>query len=176
MQVSLVDASSTARRLSALIRKHDSICIAVAWGGLTSVAETLLANTDKLKSILLGVDFSATEADLIDRLVDVPNAYVAKNRPGCFHPKIFYFESGTNAEAIIGSANFTKGGLGGNLEAGVHAKGAADDPFFVQVRDELESYANLRLPITPELASSYRRQAKAAASRPRPRSPVLPDA
>jgi HKD family nuclease len=175
MQITLVDASSTARRLSTLIRKHDSISIAVAWGGLTSVAETLLANADKLKSILLGVDFSATEADLIDRLVDLPNAYVAKNRPGCFHPKIFYFESGMNAEAIIGSANFTKGGLGSNLEAGVHAKGAADDPFFEQVRDELESYANLRLPITLELASSYRRQAKAAASKPRPKSPVLPD-
>lgn len=112
-----------ARRLSALICKHDSIRIAVAWGGITSVAETLLANSDKLKLILLGVDFAATEADLIDRLVGIPNAYVAKNRPGCFHPKIFYFESGTEAEATIGSANFTKGGLGGNIEAGVHVQG-----------------------------------------------------
>ncbi|ROT93455.1 hypothetical protein EB810_15335 [Altererythrobacter sp. FM1] len=175
MQISLVDALSTARQISALIRKHDSISIAVAWGGITPVAEILLANSEKFESILLGVDFSATEADFIDRLVDVPNAYVAKNRPGCFHPKIFYFESGAKAEAVIGSSNFTKGGLGNNFEAGVHAKGAADHPFFAQVREQLKAYANLRLPITQDLARSYRRQARAAASKPRPMHPILPD-
>src|SRR3546814_13918454 len=100
MKISLVSAAATARKLSALIRKHDSISIAVAWGGITEVAQTLLAHSEKFESVLLGVDFSATEAALVDCLVDVPNAYVAKNRPGCFHPKIFYFETGDKAEAI----------------------------------------------------------------------------
>lgn len=175
MKISLVSAASTARKLSALIRKHDSISIAVAWGGITEVAQTLLAHSEKFESVLLGVDFSATEAALVDCLVDVPNTYVAKNRLGCFHPKIFYFETGDKAEAIVGSANFTKGGLGPNFEAGVHAKGATDNPFFVQVRSQIKAYAPLRLPITPELAESYRRQAKAAAGKPRPKSPILPD-
>lgn len=175
MQISLVNATSTARKLSALIRKHDRISIAVAWGGITEVAEELLAHSEKFESVLLGVDFSATEAALIDRLVDVPNAFITKNRPGCFHPKIFYFETGQKAEAIIGSANFTKGGLGPNFEAGVHAKGPTDNPFFVQVRNQIKAYAPLRLTITPILAESYRRQAKAAAGKPRPQSPILPD-
>lgn len=175
MQVALLEAKAIARRLSALIEKHDQISIAVAWGELTGVAETLLANSTKFESVLLGVDFSATDPDLIDRLVDVPNAYVAKNRPGCFHPKIFYFQSGAKAEAIVGSANFTKGGLGKNLEASVHVKGLASDPFFQQVRDQLESYAPLHRPITKILAASYRRQAKAASNTPRPKNPVLPD-
>lgn len=175
MQISLVDATSTAHKLSALIRKHDSISIAVAWGGITEVAETLLAHREKFESILMGVDFSATDPALVDRLVDVPNAYVAKSRPGCFHPKIFYFETGDKAEAIVGSANFTKGGLGPNFETGIHVKGATDDPFFVQVRRQIKAYAPLRLTITPELADSYRRQAKAASGKPRPRSPILPD-
>lgn len=175
MQISLVNSAATARKLSTLIRKHDRISIAVAWGGITDVAEELLAHSDKFESFLLGVDFSATEADLIDRLVDVPNAFVAKNRPGCFHPKIFYFETGLKAEAIVGSANFTKGGLGPNFEAGVHAKGASDDPFFVQVRNQLNAYAPLRLAITSVLADSYRRQAEAAAAKARPKNPTLPD-
>lgn len=145
MQISLVDATSTAHKLSALIRKHDSISIAVAWGGITEVAETLLAHREKFESILMGVDFSATDPALVDRLVDVPNAYVAKSRPGCFHPKIFYFETGDKAEAIVGSANFTKGGLGPNFETGIHVKGATDDPFFVQVRRQIKAYAPLRL-------------------------------
>lgn len=175
MQISLVNSAATARKLSTLIRKHDRISIAVAWGGITDVAEELLAHSDKFESFLLGVDFSATEAELIDRLVDVPNAFVAKNRPGCFHPKIFYFETGLKAEAIVGSANFTKGGLGPNFEAGVHAKGASDDPFFVQVRNQLNAYAPLRLAITSVLADSYRRQAEAAAAKARPKNPTLPD-
>src|SRR3546814_10717847 len=83
MKISLVSAAATARKLSALIRKHDSISIAVAWGGITEVAQTLLAHSEKFESVLLGVDFSATEAALVDCLVDVPNAYVAQNRPGC---------------------------------------------------------------------------------------------
>lgn len=143
MQVSLLDAKEVASRLSVLIKKHDRIAIAVAWGGITTVAETLLANTSKLECLLLGLDFSATDPDLIDRLVDIPNAFVAKNRPGCFHPKIYYFHSDAKAEAIIGSANFTEGGLGANFEASVHAKGAVSDPFFKQVRKQLPALRNL---------------------------------
>src|SRR3546814_1290431 len=69
MKISLVSAAATARKLSALIRKHDSISIAVAWGGITEVAQTLLAHSEKFESVLLGVDFSATEAALVDCLV-----------------------------------------------------------------------------------------------------------
>lgn len=174
MRISLLEAKATAKRLTTLIERHNSISIAVAWGGMTEVAETLLANKDKFNFVLLGLDFSATDPDLIDRLADVPNAFVTKNRPGCFHPKIFYFESGTKAEAIVGSANFTAGGLGTNFEASVHAKGDADDPFFRQVRAQLTGYRSLELAITKPLADSYRRQAKAA-KQPRPKNPVLPD-
>lgn len=174
MQITLLEAHAIAKRLSALIEKHEQISIAVAWGELTGVAETLLANSAKFQSVLLGVDFSATDPDLIDRLVDVPNAFVAKSRPGCFHPKIFYFQSRAKAEAIVGSANFTKGGLGINLEASVHVKGMSDDSFFEQVRDLLARYRLLHLPITTKLADSYRRQSKAAGKAPRPKNPVLP--
>ena len=174
MEIVLLEAKVIARRLAALIEKHEQISIAVAWGELTGVAEKLLANTAKFQSVLLGVDFSATDPDLIDRLVDVPNAFVAKNRPGCFHPKIFYFQSGAKAEAIVGSANFTKGGLGVNLEASIHVKGAANDAFFEQVRDQLARYEYLHLPITRGLADIYRRQSKAAGKAPRPKNPVLP--
>lgn len=174
MQITLLDAKSVAQHVSALIEEHDHISMAVAWGGLTAVAKVLLANKSKFESILFGVDFSASDPDLIDRLADVPNAFIANNRPGCFHPKIFYFRSGTKAEAIVGSANFTKGGLISNLEASVHVKGSAGDPFFEQVRTQLARYKPLHLPITKPLAESYRRQTEAASRSPRPKNPVLP--
>lgn len=175
MRIALLDAKSVGRRLKALIGKHDHISIAVAWGQLTDVADTLLAHKARIDTALIGLDFSATDPDLIDRLVGVRGAYVAKNRSGCFHPKIYYFTTGINAEAIIGSANFTGGGLGANLEASVYVKGNLDDPFFVQIRDQFEAYKPLHLPITKLLAASYRRQAEAARSKPRPRNPTLPN-
>lgn len=175
MKIELLEAAAIARRLESLIQKHDSISIAVAWGDLTGVAETLVTNKAKFGSVLLGLDFCATDPDLIDELVDVPNAFVAKKRSGCFHPKIFYFQTGTKAEAIVGSANFTNGGLGKNLEASVHVKGDAQDAFFRQVRAQLKRYEPLHRHITQPLADSYRRQAKVADKTPRPKSPVLPD-
>ncbi len=169
-----MDARATARCLSALIKKHERISIAVAWGGMMPTADMLLANKTKFAAIVVGVHFCATDPELIDRLVDVPNAFVAKYPHGCFHPKIYYFESGTKAEAIVGSANFTRGGLGVNLESGVHVKGAANDPFFVQVRDQLKLYRPWRQPITEKIADSYRRQHGAASKIPRPKDPLLP--
>lgn len=175
MKIELLESAAIARLLKLLIQKHDSISIAVAWGDLTGLAEALIASKAKFGSVLFGVDFSATDPDLIDKLIDVPNAFVAKSRAGCFHPKIFYFQSGAKAEAIVGSANFTTGGLGSNLEASVHVKGQADEAFFGQVRDQLASYEHLHRPITKKLAASYRRQAEAAASATKPKNPVLPD-
>lgn len=176
MKLDLLDAKSVAARLRNLIGKHGRISLAMAWGDLTPVAEILLENSSKFGSVLFGVDFLATDPDLIDRLVDVPGAFVAKNRPGCFHPKIFYFASGPKAEAIVGSANFTKGGLGANLEASVHVKGAVDDPFFDQIRERLEQYRPLHMPVTKIFAASYRRQteAAAAAARSRAKNPIMP--
>ena len=87
---------------------------------------------------------------------------------------MFYFQSADKAEAIVGSANFTNGGLETNLEASIHVKGAADDAFFEQVRDQLARYEPLHLPITRKLADSYRRQSEAADKAPRPKNPVLP--
>jgi HKD family nuclease len=175
MKIEILEAAAIARRLKSLIKSHDSISLAVAWGDLTAVAKTLVSNQAKFGTVLFGVDFCATDPDLIDELVDVPNAFVAKRSVGCFHPKVFYFQTGTKAEAIIGSANFTNGGLGKNLEASVHVAGDAADIFFGQVRAQLESYEPLHRPITRPLADSYRRQAKVANKAPRPKGPVLPD-
>ena len=173
MKISLLNAKSLSRRLPALIEKHERLSLAVAWGDIMPVAESLLANTSKFDAVLFGLDFCATDPDLVLRLVDVPNAFVARNRSGCFHPKIFYFQSGAEAEAVVGSANFTKGGFGSNLEASVHVRGGADEDFFQQVREQLARYKPLHLPITSSLAEGYRRQCEIRAT-PRPKNPVLP--
>lgn len=39
MEIALLEANAISRRLKALIKNHDSISIAVAWGELTDVAK-----------------------------------------------------------------------------------------------------------------------------------------
>lgn len=174
MHIEFLNARGVSRRLRGLIEAHDEIHVAVAWGHGGPIADCLMSNKHKFASVTFGLAFCETDPDLIARLVDVRNAFVATAVGGTFHPKIYYFRTGDTAEAIVGSANFTRGGLGRNWEACVYLKGAADAPIFRQLRSGLDSYDSLRTPITQALADSYRLQHDVAKSKPRPRDPVLP--
>ncbi|MCX8281777.1 phospholipase D family protein [Phyllobacterium sp. 0TCS1.6C] len=173
MDVKLLDATAVSKLLETLIVNHDEIHFAVAWGYNGRLADCLLSNSHKFISVTFGVNFCHTDPDLISRLVGVSNAYVAQDFRGTFHPKLYYFRTDDVAEAIIGSANFTAGGLGKNWEASVHAKGHVDDPFFRQLRGCLTGYEALRTPVTAELADSYRLQFDAAKSLTKPKNPIL---
>ena len=174
MQTRLVGATGMARELVRLISEHAKINIAVAWAGMTEPVGALLANKNKFESVLIGIDFASTDPCLIDKLQNVRNAYVAATNGGCFHPKIYYFETGQFAEAIVGSANMTTGGVGTNHEACLLLSGKTNDRIFCDLRRRLDSYAPLRRAITPDVAASYRRQALTASLERRPPRPRLP--
>ncbi len=175
MKTKLLDAKGASRVLVRLIEEHDTVHAAVAWAGMTKVTQALLASTDKFGSMLIGIDFAATDPNVIDALVNVPNAFYAVSRGGCFHPKVYYFESDGRADAIVGSSNMTPGGLGANHEACMHVAGDVGNSIFRDIRGRLERYAPLRRAITQEFAVGYRRQAEAAARMPRPGLTVLPE-
>ncbi|NMM43600.1 hypothetical protein HH303_03865 [Rhodospirillaceae bacterium KN72] len=174
MKISVLDAEALRRALPQLIAKHDQIFMAVAWAHAGLVAEKLIKNKHKFKSVTVGLDFCATDPNFVDSLCNVPNAYVFKKNGVCFHPKIYLFVTGQNADAIVGSANFTTGGLGTNVEACLHLNCNVDEAVISELLAALESYAPHRQPVTEQLADSYRLQAGVVGSRPRPRSPVLP--
>jgi HKD family nuclease len=74
--------------------------------------------------ISAGLDGGGTSAegltDLIRSLGDRGQVFVFKNaNSSTFHPKIYLFSNATAAEVIIGSGNFTEGGLFTNYEASV---------------------------------------------------------
>ena len=175
MHVEFLNAAATQKALVRLIRKHDKIDVAVAWGKMTPTAEVLLANAAKFRTVAIGADYCSTDPKLIDALIGVKNAFVAKPALGCFHPKIYYFQTGKTVEAIVGSANFTGGGLGGNHEACIHLEGDVDEPAFAALRDELKRYKPLLHKITQPFADDYRTRAMRAARQPKPPSPVFPD-
>lgn len=174
MSIKLLNAKSVAKRLEQLIADHAEIQVAVAWGYNGHLADCLIRNKKKFTSVTFGLAFCQTDPDLIDRLIGVKNAFVADGGKGTFHPKLYYFRTGDVAEAIVGSSNFTTGGMDRNWEASVHIKGTWDAPFFKQARDCLKSYAELRIAVTKHLAESYRLQFDAAQNLKKPMDPVLP--
>lgn len=174
MKITLLDAPALSRTLPRLIANHEEIYLAVAWAHTGAVATRLIENRHKFKSVTVGLDFCATHPDFVDLMRGVRNAFVFKQAGSCFHPKIYLFKSGDKAEAIVGSANFTNGGLGSNSEACLHVRCNADEPFIGEILAKLKSYAAYRQPVTQELADIYRRQAKLASRLPRPSAPILP--
>lgn len=174
MKVSVLDSKALRKALPRLIAKHDQVYMAVAWADAGPVADKLIENKHKFRSVTVGLDFCATDPDFVDSLRKVPNAFVFKKSGACFHPKIYLFVSGQSAEAIVGSANFTSGGLGNNVEACLHLSCDTSEPAVAELLATMESYAPHRQPVTKQLSDAYRRQAEIAASRPRAPSPILP--
>ncbi|MEQ8251542.1 MAG: phospholipase D family protein [Oceanibaculum nanhaiense] len=174
MKLQLLDAAATARRLKRLITDFDEIHIAVAWGYNGKLADLLLQNSQKFAAVTFGIDFFHTSPDLIDRLINVHNTYVARGEGPTFHPKIYFFTKGKKAEAIVGSANFTNGGLGKNHEACIHMSGSSNEPVFEDIKEAVRQYAQLGQPATQDIADSYRRGYKTAPVRKKVRGPFLP--
>lgn len=172
MLVKLIDAVETASLLQHLCAKHDEIHVAVAWGS-KPIADSLLRHTRKFQSVTFGVAFCQTDPDLIDCLVDCENAYIAESQKRTFHPKVYYFSSGNDVEAIVGSSNFTRGGFERNYEANVHIIGSKTDGIFNQIRAGLKRYEKVQIPVTREIAAKYRLQFNAAKRLPKPKNPSL---
>lgn len=175
MKIKLLNAGKTKSTLRRLIRDHEEIQIAVAWGYNGNLADILFDNSAKFRSITIGLNGFATSPDLVDRLIDTPNAFIAKATGGIFHPKLYLFRSGNTLEAIVGSANFTNGGLKRNHEACLLISGSNRDEIFDQIQQELSGYNPLKQRVTRVLSDSYRRQYDAANKRKGLRDPILPN-
>jgi len=86
---------------------------------------------------LVGLDFSQTEGAVLRRLLKWKSNFThfdfgcysdpSIDRAKTFHPKVFMFQRGGRACAVVGSSNLTGGGLGGNEEANIVVQGSADE-------------------------------------------------
>lgn len=148
---------------------YDDYYWAVAWGSETGSSAALLARKAKFRSVTFGVAFAQTDPRLVDALVDVPGAFLATDfARGTYHPKLYCFRSGKRAAAVVGSANFTGGGLGRNLEAAIALTGTIDEPVFADMLKFVRTGARFHRPITSELAATYRASCRRFARLPRP--------
>lgn len=156
--INLLTASGVKRALERFMSDYDEFHWAVAWGSFPDHGQALLRHEAKLRNVIFGVAFSHTDPALIKALVRVRNAYVVPEFPGgTFHPKVYCFVSGQRAAAIVGSANFTNGGLSKNREAALVIEGNAKDPIFVKLLAFVSECASrYGEPVTIEYAEAYR--------------------
>ena len=96
--------------------------IAVAWATKTAALEQLEKAVKKKKNsvslrIIVGTHGNATDPDALDRLNGIGELRLFPHRGRLFHSKIYIFHRKKDSIAWIGSANFTNGGFGKNVEA-----------------------------------------------------------
>lgn len=103
--------------LSRLIKKYSHISFAVAWASSGTDAFTqLLANRHKISKAVIGTHFYQTHPDVLDSFTDSSNVKFMLQPTGVFHPKVYVFWDDRGFEAVIGSANLTKGAMNTNAE------------------------------------------------------------
>lgn len=174
MEVSFLDSAAASRAISRLISSYDELHWSVAWGSYTPLAEQLIKNAGKFRNVTFGIAFSQTDPDLVDGLIGLDNCYVAtKFADGTYHPKVYCFRSDERVAAIVGSANFTRGGMGKNLEAVVELTGSIHDPALMNLLKFTNRSATYGEPVTQRLAETYRLSCKRVARLPKaPRDPL----
>ncbi len=115
------DLQAEFRRLTRSYRHFDW---AVAWA---SAGHTAFYSLDKFRAkirrIVVGTHFHQTSPDFIDAFAGVTEVRFRLDQDGLngvFHPKLYLFtNSETDWEAVVGSANFTAGAFGRNIEHAV---------------------------------------------------------
>jgi hypothetical protein len=142
-----------------LLERHDCISMAVAWASCgTAAYQALRGRTRKIDRLIVGTHFFQTDPNFIAAYRTHPKVRFVKKTDGVFHPKIYLFESGGDWAAIIGSANFTAGGLGPNQEAAmvVEASDDAGRDIRRKLNAALKRYWGLAGHFTPEELETYR--------------------
>jgi len=152
-------------RLCHLMDKYEAFHWAVAWGSDGEMADRLLQHEVKISQVIFGTHFCQTDPRLLERLQSSGNVCIVPQAGnGTFHPKVFGFVSGNYGAAIVGSANFTNAGVGGNVEAAIYLEGQTNEEPIAQVLsfvDELWETWKAKGRITNDFLNAYRRQYEA---------------
>jgi HKD family nuclease len=121
--------------------------------------------------IAVGVDALGTTYEGLDLLLrsisgDAVVTVVHNENGSTFHPKLYLVESSEKAELIVGSGNFTAGGLYRNYEAGLlvalTSGSAPDDQILNDIRARFTEWTtpdgSIVQRLTPELLESLHRE------------------
>lgn len=107
-----------AATLTDLFESSEQVLMAVAWGTVNSVLPALMKNRSKILKLVVGTHFYQTDPAFLEQVMGLDGVRVmGAGGHATFHPKIYLFLTQGSARVVIGSANFTHGGMAKNLEA-----------------------------------------------------------
>ena len=148
------------RELLRLIEECSTCRLAVAWASVGfPTFEALQRERPKIDRTVVGTHFYQTHPDFIEHFREHPNFRFILKPDGVFHPKIYLFFIGeARWECVIGSANFTQGGLNRNYEVASlitnHDVGA--EQMLPRLIEQLDLYWDAATPISESDLQAYR--------------------
>jgi len=135
MAVRMLSEAQAAQEVLGLLKTCSNVSLAVAWATKGGVADALLAS-GKLKRAVVGTHMYITDPKVLRRFSEHQDvSVIPPSHPRLFHPKVYIFEKGSQAWAIVGSHNLTRRAFGlphragapSNIEASVLIEGRVDD-------------------------------------------------
>jgi HKD family nuclease len=144
--------NSVKRTLRALSASSDEVRIAVAFLCPSDLIDSWLNSRIKL-SIVVALS-PPTNPSVLKQLLPYPASKIeVKFRGSDFHSKFYLFlKNGKPFSAIIGSSNFTSGGLENNTESNVHLK---DKEFLNILADHFNAIWKTASSLSPEDVAVY---------------------
>jgi HKD family nuclease len=134
--------------LTEFIKKSDLSILCSGWIKLPGLKDLLPAIDSALKSGAKIIVYSNLEQtldgvaeELASRSALTHN--IVDDSKRALHTKIYYFQTGEQYTAVIGSANITKGGLSRNDELSVRLAGTKGDQLYHQLQQYLQSLASM---------------------------------
>jgi HKD family nuclease len=129
--------------LSSLIANSEKVILCSGWikpEGLQAIKLVVESAVRNGAHILIISNKFHTKGRSAEIIAEWPNVehLMATKKHGKIHSKIYYFQSGNKFDAIIGSANITKGGLLGSDELSVHIQGKIGDKIQIEIKKYLE--------------------------------------
>lgn len=165
MHITFLTGTDIPKTLKKLIEHFDECRIAVAWGTDNRVLEPLLKNKKKVRQIVVGTHFYQTSPDFLEQIRSVKGARVMRSSGhATFHPKTYLFLSADKAALMVGSANFTKGGMDRNVEAALLIEGPRTEGSIEQAFDFIRKQWDDGIEIDDDFLRDYTVQYKAAAA------------
>lgn len=156
----LIDRRDATTLFTRLTDAAQQIWIATAWASdATPMSRALARVRSRIAALAVGLDFHQTDPDFLDRFR--AHARVREVEDGTFHPKVYVFRTGSKFDAIVGSANLTRGGFGPNLELDVHLHGVTSDRVFRELVAFVEAQADAGRQMLAEDVAHYRKAWKA---------------
>ena len=161
MKVNYLATEEVGQEIARLLTTECQLYWATAWATKNSLIAQLVENKAKITIYIIGTDFYQTDPDVLKKLSNLKSVHIFEpNKGATFHPKIYGFVSTKSAVFIIGSNNFTNGGLHKNHEAALIIEGTPKEDAIQAIIKSIEDWWKTSIPINNDFLKGYEKKYK----------------